>query len=233
MSLSSKPQDFLGFWSTEGNKSLVTLHSLLSFTSGFQGGFSDSPCLTDINVSVSSCAKQIHDRLDDLDVEPGTTFGYSNENLEIAAAMAEAATGLSWSSLYDQYLRTPLNISSDSVYSGNKGAAGNLRISAEDYIKILSAAMLHPGNGTNDAPLLSQQSLLEMNTDHTAEPEVQKGVFGSVCVCVEKGEREGEGERERQRQTESETETERDRDRQSQRQRQKETRGEGCPSNRF
>ena len=174
MSLSSKPQDFLDFWSTDGRKSRVTLHSLLAFTSGFQGGFSDSPCLMDISASIANCTQQIHDRLDDLSVEPGTTFGYSNENLEIAAAMAEAATGMSWSSLYDRYLRIPLNISSSSVYSGNKGAAGNLRISAADYIKVLSSVMLQ-GNGTNDMPL-SQQSLLEMNTDHTAEPEVQKPI---------------------------------------------------------
>ncbi len=176
MSLYSKPQDFLGFWSAMGRKSRVTIHTLLSFTSGFQGSLSDSPCLMDLSVSILDCAQLIHARLDDLPFEPGTTFGYSNENLEIAAAMAEVATGQSWGALYERYLRKPLNISSSSSYVGNKGVAGNLRISAGDYIKFLRSAVLMAGNKSG-LPLL-QKSLLLMNTDRTAEPEVR-----GACNC--------------------------------------------------
>lgn len=179
MRLEDRPQDFLSFWSTEGRKSRVTLHSLLSFTSGFQGSFADSPCLTSLEVSILKCTQQIHDRLDDLPFEPGTTFSYSNENLEIAAAMAEAATGLPWDSLYEMYLRQPLNISSSSSYSGGKGVAGNLQISAADYITIMTSELLRKNSiastGGDDYAPLTLESLDKMNTDHTAEPKVGQG----------------------------------------------------------
>eukprot|EP00873_Tetraselmis_striata_P013575 jgi/Tetstr1/433839/TSEL_023024.t1 len=169
LSLESRPSELLSpSWSTEGPASRLTLAHLMSFTSGFNRTQANTTCSSfAVQRPIQECARELSAGFANMTSEPGTTFAYYNENLEVAAGMAEVATGKSWDELYEQYLRGPLALSNDTRFDGPGGVAGNLRISPADYTAIMLAHALPPYEDG-----LLESSVAKMNEDHTAEPQV-------------------------------------------------------------
>ena len=111
MSLDDKPGHYLNWWTTDpmDPRSEVTLEHLLSFTSGFNVPETDGGCITSRQITMQECAREFYER--DLDTPPGTTFAYGPAHLQIAGAMAEAATGRTFVDLFDQQVRGPSGMS--------------------------------------------------------------------------------------------------------------------------
>ena len=124
-------------------------------------------CSEDTGTTLMACAEIIHQitailpylpETAHLVHPPGEVYDYGRNHMTIAGAMAERAyadaTGqaLDFNALYRLYVADPLGISADSVYynrvviregTDNPIPAGGLRISVDDYNKIL-AALLDP-----------------------------------------------------------------------------------------
>jgi len=130
-----------------GEAGTITLRQLLSFTSG-QGslrGFVD--LRQDPRMSMRESAHLIAQI--PLQDRPGTIFKYGSPALQVAGALAEQATGKSWSQLFDERLAGPLGLR-HTVWGNplwpnvapadarNPNLQGGVVTTAEDYGKFLT-----------------------------------------------------------------------------------------------
>ena len=148
MNLDDRPQRYLSFWTTNpaDARSQVTLQQLLSFTSGFNRPENNSSgCITDATTTLAACAREIHDV--GLETAPGAAFSYGPDHLQIAGAMAEAATGKPWAVLFREQVADPVGMTATSYpipSTGNPRIAGGVNSTASDTIRLLQAML----NGT-------------------------------------------------------------------------------------
>ncbi|MEM6640015.1 MAG: serine hydrolase domain-containing protein [Pseudomonadota bacterium] len=139
MSLDDRPQDYLAAWPADPSdpRSRITLTHLLSFTSGFHRSPADGGCIGDEQFNVQSCVQQLQAM--ELDAEPGTTFFYGPVHMQIAAAMAEVATGQAWRELVTLALTQPLGMTSTRFEGTNPRASGGAISSAQDFATFLQS----------------------------------------------------------------------------------------------
>jgi CubicO group peptidase (beta-lactamase class C family) len=138
LSLDSTTAQVLG-WS--GDKGMITLRHLLSFTSGLPP---ENFCTYRDTSTLAACVDEISQM--DLLGPPGTRFDYGSTHLHVAARMAEVVTGDSWNEIFATQLRDPLGLPSDLVYYANPIAAsgtdnplpaGGLIVSMQEYERLL------------------------------------------------------------------------------------------------
>ncbi|KAJ1495022.1 beta-lactamase/transpeptidase-like protein [Baffinella frigidus] len=150
LSLDDHPQRFLTSWggpdtaasfNNSDPRRRVTLEQLLSFTSGLAS--SANPIACDYEEGAfDECAGAIYDALDGENIAPGEEFHYSWRHLAVAAAMAEAATGRSFNSMFLDLVARPVGMQDDPTFSrGPTSPAGGLLISPSDYARFLTALM--------------------------------------------------------------------------------------------
>ncbi|WP_298302010.1 serine hydrolase [uncultured Erythrobacter sp.] len=145
LSLSDSPQDHLSFWTVDlmDPRSSITLEQLLSFISGFNQTPGSLNCTPAVTVTVSECVQQIYN--DGLDTKPGSGFSYGPEHMQIAAAMAEAATGARFAEIVRTELVEPLGMSSATGFVSpttiNPLASGGAASTAQDYALFLTALL--------------------------------------------------------------------------------------------
>ncbi len=164
MSLDDRPQDYISWWTSEPTdaRSQITLEQLLSFTAGFDTDPGDDSCVKVALTTVNLCAREFYDG--GVAYEPGSTFHYGPAHMQVAARMAELATGMSYTDLVDSALSTTLGLAQTDFRvpsAANPRAAGGGRSSASDYSRILQAIL--QGTflpGVND----------EMEADRTGPP---------------------------------------------------------------
>ena len=122
----------------------ITLRQLLSFTSGLAR---TATCTLNPLVTLAACVDDIRDATPTAD--PGTRFDYGSTHLQVAARMAEVASGKTWSQLFADTLRAPLGLSSDVAYFTlpkqqlgmiNPLVAGGMRTSMNEYAPMLALA---------------------------------------------------------------------------------------------
>jgi D-alanyl-D-alanine-carboxypeptidase/D-alanyl-D-alanine-endopeptidase len=139
LSLDSTTGGVLG-WT--GPQAAITLRQLLSFTSGMQP---EAPCTSLPNLSLADCVQAISQM--DLVAAPGTRFDYGSTHLQVAARMAEVATGAAWADIFNTQIKAPLGLGSDMTYytaprqsigTSNPLIAGGLRATMNEYAKVLS-----------------------------------------------------------------------------------------------
>lgn len=144
MSLSDHPQKYLSYWTNDpaDPRSRVTLQQLLSFTSGFNPSETDRQCIADGETTIAACARQFYDR--GLDTAAGAAFSYGPAHLQIAGAMAEAATGTPFPELFRQQVgdvagmkRTDYTLASRS----NPRLSGGAISTVDDYSAFLTAML--------------------------------------------------------------------------------------------
>ncbi|MFP2926353.1 serine hydrolase domain-containing protein [Pyxidicoccus sp. 3LG] len=145
LTLNSTTGQVLG-WT--GAKANITLRHLLSFTSGMPP---DHACLGQSNITLAQCVAAIATAPQF--AAPGTRYDYGGTHLQVAARMAEVATGKTWNTLFAETLATPLNLPPGVSYftaprfaSGttNPLVGGGLRASMNEYSKLL-ALIYHRG----------------------------------------------------------------------------------------
>lgn len=145
LSLSDRPQDHLGFWTADlmDPRADITLEHLLSFTSGFNQNPGSLNCQPAAIITVTQCAQQVYN--DGIDTQPGFGFAYGPEHMQIAAAMAEAATGMAFADIVRTKLAEPLGMSENTDFVNptrrNPLASGGAESTANDYALFLTALL--------------------------------------------------------------------------------------------
>lgn len=144
MRLDDNPQRYLSYWTSSAadQRSRVTLEHLLSFTSGFNTDDLTAGCIADAMTTTALCARALYDA--GLSTAPGAAFAYGPAHMQIAAAMAEAATGKSWAALVRDELATPFALTTTfyaSPSASNPRISGGAVSSIEDYAKLMAALL--------------------------------------------------------------------------------------------
>ncbi|MBL8622745.1 MAG: beta-lactamase family protein [Myxococcales bacterium] len=124
-----------------GPNAAITLRDLLSFTSGLPR---DHACTSQAGVTLAECVAAI--AAEPLVAAPGTRFDYGSTHLQVAARMAEVATGRTWAELFRARLADPLGLPAEVAYftfprqslgQQNPLVAGGLRASMAEYAPML------------------------------------------------------------------------------------------------
>ncbi|MCE2822437.1 MAG: serine hydrolase [Bacteroidota bacterium] len=151
-----------------GGKPFMTLHQLMSHTSGLPG---QSQYISDNSYTLQQAVDSIGLKTPMTAFAPGTAFQYGGVSMHVAGRMAEIATGVSWDSLFRQKIALPLGmIHTD--YAG-LGATGNFRIAGgvgttmPDFSKLL--IMLLQYGRINNIEVLDSQIVRVMQSDQTGE----------------------------------------------------------------
>ncbi len=145
LSLSDRPADIIPWWTNDpaDARSQVTLEHLLSFTSGFNDPPTDTSCITDGTTSLGACAQEFYNI--GLGTAPGDAFYYGPSHLQIAAHMAELATGMSWSQIFQTKIVDALSLSNNTVFAlpstTNPRIAGGAQSTPADYAEVLRALL--------------------------------------------------------------------------------------------
>jgi CubicO group peptidase (beta-lactamase class C family) len=114
-------------------KAAITLRMLLNHTSGIPYS---SPCLADSSSTLAACVQEIAST--DLTFSPGTRFGYSGADYQVAGYIAQQVSGVAWNTLFRQRIGAPLgsNLSWGDA-TQNPRIAGGAVASTADYLRLL------------------------------------------------------------------------------------------------
>lgn len=151
-------------------KGRITLGQLFSHMSGITAAPATCLEFDYRNRSLDWCALQILGM--PLSTPPGTFFAYGGNSMQVAGAMAQRATGLTWDQLVQAELIGPLGMTRTDYGTNNRGApypnpiiASGARTSSKDYVNVVKM-VLQKGrfNGTQ---YLSAAGIAEMQADQT------------------------------------------------------------------
>ena len=155
MRLDDRVQRYLPSWGVNSadGRGNITLRHLLTFTSGITDAVPSCDAWLAIGqraapdslAPLADCVTRIAHATPRLVADPvGAVFAYAGFNLEIAAAMAEAASNTSWATLFAQTIQAQLGQAARYVapQGGNFGPVeGGLVIAPVDYGRFLALAL--------------------------------------------------------------------------------------------
>lgn len=151
-----------------GLKTGVTLRQCFSHTSGLQGvGIESDESLTLQQAALEIAAVP-------LGFLPGTRFDYGGNGMHSAGAVVELAAGMTWNTLYDQRLASPLGLTVTRYVlttPENPRIAGGCESNAGEYsrfMEMLRRGGLHRRSDGSDIRLLQASSVAMMFTRQTA-----------------------------------------------------------------
>jgi CubicO group peptidase (beta-lactamase class C family) len=150
------------------NKPVITLHQLMSHTSGLPG---ISPYISDNNLTLQQAVDSVGFNTPMTPYAPGTAFQYGGVSMHIAGRMAEIATGMRWDSLFQQKIGIPLGMNqTDYIGTGptkNFRIAGGMGTTMPDFAKLMVMLL---NNGRFDITRLIDSSIIQMmQRDQTNE----------------------------------------------------------------
>ena len=138
---------YLPFWSRDPKdpRSRVTLRHLLSFRSGYMKDGSAGPSCSSAQSDFMECAERLYHSLTN-EGEPGTVWSYLSCHLQLAGAMAVAASGLPIDQLYAKYLYEPFNMTSTTwTPTHNPQLATGITTTADDFEQLLHRLLTFRG----------------------------------------------------------------------------------------
>jgi len=159
MSYDDKPSKYLDWWTKDpqDSRSKVTLRHLLSFTSGYKKDTSAGFCL-----GFLKCAEKLYEAATDYG-PPGERFEYLSIHLQFAGAMAVAASGKEITTLFEEYLYKPFNMTRTSWYPEREPQmATGIVSTGDDFEQLLSRLLTEK--------VLSKEVTTMMETDWTKPP---------------------------------------------------------------
>lgn len=168
MSLGDHPQDYIPWWTSDAgdDRSLITLEDLLSFKSGFNYKPGLGGCVNDGNISLETCARDYYDG--DITSTPGDVYYYGPAHLQVAAYMAEIASGVSYVNLFKAQIATPLNLSTATGFVSpsltNPRASAGAQSTVADYSEILRALLA--GELISDLPAFTLDRTINATFGH-------------------------------------------------------------------
>ena len=160
----------------------ITLAQLFSHTSGI--GVDDAACLSSRLLTLQDCAAQI--LATPLAYAPGTGFAYGGNSMQVAGAIAERATGLSWDSLFIAEVVAPLGLTATDWTAGtalpgyisnpNPRIGGGARSTLDDYGRVVD--MVLAGGRHGATAYLRDDTLAAMAIDRTVGLPVLSSPIG-------------------------------------------------------
>ena len=196
LSLDDTPQRFLGAaWgaAAQDARRNVTLRQLLSFTSGAPTSTARAQCdaadtagpAVDAPPPLQRCVLAIAGAAPTLfgTSLPGSTFNYEGFNLEVAGAMAEAATNTSWQQLFTETIQRRLCAAAR--YLSVPPAVtlplknGLLLISPRDYAAFLRAILLPDSAGGLLSAAMQAQMFSRNNAERAAQNSTLEPYIGA------------------------------------------------------
>eukprot|EP00754_Rhynchopus_humris_P036465 Rhum_TRINITY_DN18595_c0_g1::Rhum_TRINITY_DN18595_c0_g1_i1::g.167777::m.167777 len=179
LSFDDKPSKYLKWWTTNPNdtRSAVTLAHLLSFTSGYEED-AEVACANDPSGDYLACAQQLYEKLKHT-APSGTTFTYLSCHLQLAGAMASAATGLPIKKMFSKFLYSPLGMGNTTWGTApyeNPQMATGIKTTGNDFERLL--------RGLLDNSYLPSHVTSVMERDWTAPPVSPQGDgwFGNYAM---------------------------------------------------
>jgi len=160
LSLDDNPQDHIGTWPITGNLAAITLHDLLSFTSGL----TEAPlCLSTGFSNIDYCVDKIAEDNNE-SLASGLKFYYGPDHLQVAGQMAiQASAESDWASLFATY-QFETGLFTHSTYdlpsASNPRLAGGMHWNAEEYLAFLEKLY--------KTEILTPQLITLMTTDQRA-----------------------------------------------------------------
>ena len=151
-------------------KGKITLGQLFSHTSGMSVDIATclSPPYKDM--ALDDCAKTILSK--QLTWQPGLKFAYGESSMQVAGAMAQRATGMSWAELVASELtgplalgRTDFGLNRNGLPFANPIIAGGARSTMMDYANVVQ--MVLQKGMFRGKQYLSPESIAEMQLDQT------------------------------------------------------------------
>ncbi|MCG3173969.1 MAG: hypothetical protein GMKNLPBB_02186 [Myxococcota bacterium] len=143
------------------DKSAITLRQLMSHTSGIKP---ENACISDRASTVRKCAEDILSM--PLIAAPGTELHYGGAPMQVAAAIAEKASGTGFSDLFVRKVFVPLQLKASGFGRGaNPQAAGGAASSGADYFRFVR--MLSAGGELDGVRVLSAAAVRTMHEDQT------------------------------------------------------------------
>ena len=138
---SDRPADSLAVWSGTDARADITLGQLMSFTSGLNTAPFDPTCAGRLAFSLEACVGEIHDR--GVATAPGSTFYYGPDHMQVAALMAETASGEPLSETLRTRILDPVGASASTGFlrGENVRYSGGADGTANDYALILRALL--------------------------------------------------------------------------------------------
>ncbi len=107
-------------------------------------------------MSLQNCVAQWY--ATGLDAPAGATYHYGPVHMQVAAAMAEIATGQPWADLFAATLANPLRLADTGFPDRHPRASGSASSSALDYARFLQAQLTGELLGGTFAELASQRT---------------------------------------------------------------------------
>lgn len=142
------------------NKPVITLHQLMSHTSGLPGV---SPYISDNTLSLQQAVDSIGFNTPMTPYAPGTAFQYGGVSMHVAGRMAEIATATRWDSLFQQKIGIPLGMTqTDYIGTGptkNFRIAGGMGTTMPDFAKLMIMLL---NDGRFDITRLIDSSIIQM-----------------------------------------------------------------------
>ena len=159
-----------------GIKGQMTVRQMFSHTAGMPTNnlLINSSVLSASHVLTLAQAVDILACCEPLHYLPGEGFAYGGSSMHIAGRVAEVVSNSSWVDVFDQYLTTPLDITSMD-YTGlgitqNYLIAGGARSSLPDYAKVLN--MLLNNGRYQSTRVLTEQAVSIIVSDNVGETNV-------------------------------------------------------------
>lgn len=156
--------DTTGQWlGWTGEKGTITMRQLFSHTSGITPDAQG--CIGTPFSTLQACAAQIE--AVDLVAAPGAEFNYGGNSMHVAGAIGEVASGSSWISLFQTYVKDPLGLV-DTEYGQllNPRIAGGMVSSVNEYGRMLQ--MLLDNGQFDGATVLTPASVDAMLANQAA-----------------------------------------------------------------
>eukprot|EP00439_Symbiodinium_sp_Y106_P009970 s4495_g1.t1 len=188
LSFDDKANKYLSWWSTDSEdpRSRITLRDLMTFQSGYT---KDPKLLCSFNpwADFLSCARRLYETAK-LTSPPGETWAYISIHLQLAAAMAVAASGLRPDKLFQKYLYDPLGMNGTTwTPARNPQFAFGITTTGTDFEKMLQKLLSYE--------FLGREVLSEMEKDWSAPPVAPcgDGWFGHYGLFASIGDTLGMG----------------------------------------
>jgi CubicO group peptidase (beta-lactamase class C family) len=146
-----------------GDKSSITIRSLLSHTSGL----TDAACVDDPSTTLRACVDQIAASAPS--APPRTTFHYSSVGYEVTARIIEVVTGQSFERAFEQRVGRPVGMTStrfDLLGSKHPEPAAGATSTVADWRRYLDM-ILHLGVARG-RPVLTPAAVAEIERDQVA-----------------------------------------------------------------
>ena len=157
----------------KGDFGTITTRQLLSFTSGIPDD-EGVPCVNDPDISLQDCNREIAKLK--LVHKPGEAFRYGGQHLHVAAGVAEAVSGQSFTDLFAERITGPLGMA-NTEFAGagfnmenrsHPGPAGTGLSTLGDYGRFLEM-ISHDGVAPSGQRILSHDSLVQMQSNQIGD----------------------------------------------------------------